>query len=304
MEKLIIDTDFETDCDDAGALAILHGLADRGLVEPLGIVASVNSCWPAAGVRALNLAFGRPELPVGCNFDCLDTFAYRLHRENHIPQLYHWKLVQRRPEASPGRFRPEEAVALYRRLLETAPDHSVTICAIGLLTLLAELLRQPGGRELVARKVKLLVSMANGVRPEGRPGFNWEMAPEAAAFVTAEWPTPILVSPIGGDVLTGAELARRVAADNLELLAYRKFGGGTPGFRRSSWDQLAVLAAADVLERCGFAARSEPGRIVFDPAGCSHRWTEPHGAPHWCLSLTRSPDESAAFVESFMAEVW
>lgn len=48
MEKLIIDTDFETDCDDAGALAILHGLADRGLVEPLGIVASVNSCWPAA----------------------------------------------------------------------------------------------------------------------------------------------------------------------------------------------------------------------------------------------------------------
>ena len=67
---------------------------------------------------------------------------------------------------------------------------------------------------------------------------------------------------------------------------------------------LAVLAAADVLERSGFAARSEPGRIVFDPAGCSHRWTEPHGAPHWCLSLTRSPDESAAFVESFMAEVW
>ena len=111
MEKLIIDTDFETDCDDAGALAILHGLADRGLIEPLGIVASVNSCWPAAGVRALNLAFGRPELPVGCNFDCPDTFAYRLHRENHIPQLYHWKLVQRRPEASPGRFRPEEAVA-------------------------------------------------------------------------------------------------------------------------------------------------------------------------------------------------
>ena len=49
MEKLIIDTDFETDCDDAGALAILHGLADRGLIEPLGIVASVNSGWPAAG---------------------------------------------------------------------------------------------------------------------------------------------------------------------------------------------------------------------------------------------------------------
>ena len=304
METIILDTDFETDCDDAGALCVLHALARRGNAAIAGVIASVHSPWPAAGVRALNLRLGRPDIPVGCNFDYPDSGRYRQHRERMPDRLYHRAMAEAVPEALPDRFRPEEGVALYRRLLEQAEDGSVTICAIGLLTLLAELLRQPGGRELVARKVKLLVSMANGVRPEGRPGFNWEMAPEAAAFVTAEWPTPILVSPIGGDVLTGAELARRVAADNLELLAYRKFGGGTPGFRRSSWDQLAVLAAADVLERCGFAARSEPGRSVFDPAGCSHRWTEPHGAPHWCLSLTRSPDESAAFVESFMAEVW
>jgi len=33
--KVIFDTDMDTDCDDAGALAILHALADNGEVEIL-----------------------------------------------------------------------------------------------------------------------------------------------------------------------------------------------------------------------------------------------------------------------------
>ena len=31
--KLILDTDMSGDCDDAGALALLHALADRGRVR-------------------------------------------------------------------------------------------------------------------------------------------------------------------------------------------------------------------------------------------------------------------------------
>ena len=56
MEKIILDTDFETDCDDVGALCTLHALEKQGDVEILGVIASVCSPWPAAGVRALNLA--------------------------------------------------------------------------------------------------------------------------------------------------------------------------------------------------------------------------------------------------------
>ncbi|HCH85950.1 MAG TPA: nucleoside hydrolase, partial [Lentisphaeria bacterium] len=55
METIILDTDFETDCDDAGALCVLHALARRGNAAIAGVIASVHSPWPAAGVRALNL---------------------------------------------------------------------------------------------------------------------------------------------------------------------------------------------------------------------------------------------------------
>ena len=146
METIILDTDFETDCDDAGALCVLHALARRGNAAIAGIIASVHSPWPAAGVRALNLRLGRPDIPVGCNFDYPDSGRYRQHRERMPGRLYHRAMAEAVPEALPDRFRPEEGVALYRRLLEQAEDGSVTICAIGLLTLLAELLRQPGGR--------------------------------------------------------------------------------------------------------------------------------------------------------------
>lgn len=298
MEKLIIDTDFETDCDDAGALAILHGLADRGLVEPLGIVASVNSCWPAAGVRALNLAFGRPELPVGCNFDCPDTFAYRLHRENHIPQLYHWKLVQRRSEASPGRFRPEEAVALYRRLLENAPDHSVTICAIGLLSSLAALL-ESGASELIRRKVKLLVTMAEATPPESSGGFNWEMNRRAAGRVLNHWPGEIAVSPMGRKILTGAFPCADNERGDFLRTAYSKMGGGDPKFLRPSWDHIAVLFAAGALGE--LAGVSRAGTLRYDSVAGLARWREEAGGNVRFLEQRANDDRFARFIQEWMA---
>jgi hypothetical protein len=41
--KVIFDTDTETDCDDAGAMAVLHSLADRGECEILATV--IGDSW-------------------------------------------------------------------------------------------------------------------------------------------------------------------------------------------------------------------------------------------------------------------
>ena len=43
--------------------------------------------------------------------------------------------------------------------------------------------------------------------------------------------TSDLLSAPGEELLTGAELARQLPADNLELLAYRRFSADEPGFR-------------------------------------------------------------------------
>src|SRR5687768_16854650 len=45
--KVIFDTDMDSDCDDLGALAVLHALADRGEVEILATVTSSQNPWSA-----------------------------------------------------------------------------------------------------------------------------------------------------------------------------------------------------------------------------------------------------------------
>jgi hypothetical protein len=50
---LIFDTDMDTDCDDASALAMLHALADAGEVEILATVVSSKYAWSVPCVAAI-----------------------------------------------------------------------------------------------------------------------------------------------------------------------------------------------------------------------------------------------------------
>src|SRR5687768_10367927 len=63
--RIIFDTDMDSDCDDAGALAVLHALADRGEAEILATVASSKNPWSAPCVDAINTYYGRGDLPIG-----------------------------------------------------------------------------------------------------------------------------------------------------------------------------------------------------------------------------------------------
>ena len=50
--KILFETDMANDCDDAGALAVLNALADRGEAEILAVVAPIGlvvSCCSASG---------------------------------------------------------------------------------------------------------------------------------------------------------------------------------------------------------------------------------------------------------------
>jgi hypothetical protein len=85
--------------------------------------------------------------------------------------------------------------------------------------------------------------MAKADRPTGKDGFNWSMDLISAATVIAEWPTDLVVSSIGSDVLTGARLMAALPSDHPVHIAYRTFLG-SPDANRPSWDQLAALYAA------------------------------------------------------------
>src|SRR5688572_15365153 len=65
--RVILDTDLGIDVDDAGALAVLHALADKGEVRILATVANVNDPYAPGALDAINTYYGRPNIPVGRN---------------------------------------------------------------------------------------------------------------------------------------------------------------------------------------------------------------------------------------------
>ena len=62
---VILDTDIGPDCDDVAAVALLHGLVNRGEARLLAMMCCISSDWGAPCLDALNTYYGRPEIPVG-----------------------------------------------------------------------------------------------------------------------------------------------------------------------------------------------------------------------------------------------
>ena len=170
--RLILDTDLGPDYDDVGAMALMHALADSGQVEILAIVSSNADERVVPCMEVINGYFNRPEIPVGATKSPTAANLTTWHKEKWTDALpAHYPHPTIKTSDAP------DAVAIYRQLLAQQPDSSVVICTVGFFTNLKELLHSPAdayspltGKELVARKVKRLVSMA-GAFPEGKE-FN------------------------------------------------------------------------------------------------------------------------------------
>ena len=246
---IIFDTDMGPDYDDAGAIAILHALADSGECRILATVGSNRSPWIAEVLSVMNTYFGRQEIPVGI-----------VHEPaQHIAAYQKWDslVVERYPHRVTGNAAAYDAVPLYRRLLSAQPDKSVTIVTVGFFTNLANLLAsQPDsissldGKEMIRRKVKLLVSMAG--RFDDQMGtfkeFNVVRDAPASVKVFDEWTSPILFSgfEIGARLHTGLPLVadRSVVHSPVkDIFAISIPMDPNDRNGRMSWDETAVLVA-------------------------------------------------------------
>lgn len=272
---VIFDTDIAPDFDDVGAMALLHAFADKGEAKILATISCNAFETTAPTLSVLNTYFKRPDLPIGIvqgnfpNDRCKEKWA------EFINTKY--------PHALKTNAEAEDAVKLYRKLLMSQPDNSVTIITVGFFSNLANLLNSPAdtysslnGKELVKKKVKQLVSMAASLGKDGKGGheFNVQFDTKASQKVFAEWPTPMIISgfDIGVEVLTGAPLIADASITNSPVKdAYDvalKANGQTDG--RCSWDQTAVYVAVRGIEpyftirKIGFTIDDEGKSIPSD----------------------------------------
>ena len=249
--KIILDTDMASDCDDLGAVAVLHALANQGKAEILGMVCNVSDTNSPYCLRAVNTFYGRPDIPIGyLNSDSVNPtmgFPYNNKYTDYIATNY--------PHIPLNAVR--DALDVYTNLLST--NTGVTIVSIGSMTNLDRLLQS--APDLVRNKVTKLVVMG-GLYPlnlQQAFDYNFSLAPFAAVDVAANWPTPIVFTGLGGNVITGTGLFddTRVATNNPIRWGYdlgtrdARFDNVLRGqwpwvsYCRPSWDQIAVLYAVE-----------------------------------------------------------
>lgn len=295
--KIIFDTDISGDWDDVGATATLHGLADRGEAEILGMCVSAGGYaakWSPLCLAAINTYYKRPGIPIGVVKNIGST---------------HSVYIKEIAENFPHDLKTEDvwdATELYRKILSEQTDTSVVIVTVGYLTNIKDLLQSKpdkysdlDGIALVNKKVKRWVCMG-GKFPKGAESNLWS-EPEATKYAIENWPRPILFSgiQIGNEITSGMSFVRN-SAENPVRRAY-EICTGYVGGSHSSWDQTAVLAAVrnpslywDVVTE-GYMA-------ITDDKG-SNEWIPSPDKAHSYLKKKGKEDEIEQIINNLMADV-
>jgi hypothetical protein len=265
--RVIIDTDLSKWWDDVTALGLANVLDQQGKVRVLGIVSDVPNRVAVAAIDAVDTAYGNGKIPVGAvTRSDVDTFEHG----------YTDELARRLPHSVADSTTVPNAVALYRRLLASQRDKSVTIVSLGGYTNLAGLLESRRGRDspldgraLVTKKVKRLVIM-DGFFPSGGPAFTNQQIDLAAANAVvggSGWPTPVawVDGTVGVATRVGATLCTTAPADHPMRIAYEAlFGCGPP--TDGDWDAPALLYALGD-HPATFSELGQGGAAVINPQG-------------------------------------
>ncbi len=279
--------------DDAGTLAILHVLADRGEAKILATISANQNRWAAPAIDVINTYYGRGDIPIGSSkTGPNDEYWYR----DFVPKFPH--------DLTNGDDAPD-AISLYRKILAEQPDHNVTIVVVGWLTNMAGLLNSSpddysplSGQQLIAAKVKQLVIMG-GTWPniKNEEDYNFHMDSLAAHKVVRDWPGKIMFTGLGKNVMTGAQLMAHRTNDHPVRAFYSKFLEANKVSSRPSWDQIAVLYAVRDLSHYFTAVKD--GQCVSQKDG-SNKWVPGSAKNHGYLVYKMPEEELATVIEDLM----
>lgn len=312
--KIIFDTDMTTDCDDAGALAMLHALERKGEAEILATVVNNKGRYSSGATKAINAFYGRADIPVGAyqgnavGRDAADFFSdIARDTENY-------------GHSATSRYQLPDAVDVYRKVLAEAGKGDVVIVSVGHLNNLFHLLQSQSdqysslnGVELVERSVDHLVVMGGHFLPENEASerypygcehnFRARGSSQFTGKTIDQWPTRILFSgyEIGENIRTGPRLIE-LEENHPVRRAYARHPSEPLINGRMSWDQTAVLAAARAPEM--YWDISEPGRAVVDEEGCNSWINDPNGQHVYLIEREEpGPSRIEKIIEELMVSM-
>lgn len=283
--NVILETDMGNDVDDALALGLAYNYIDSGKMNLLAVTINKEGRAPGEFVDIMNTFYGHPEIPIGviregasyCEDDAVNyaKAVVELKAEDGTPAF--------RRSISDYDSLPDAHV-LYRKILAEQDDKSVVVVSIGFSTNLIKLLETEGdeysplsGRELVAKKVKLLVAMAGDFEDPNFHEYNVMKDVPAAKTVIETWPSPLVVTPFELGIKT-CYPAESIVNDfdwaplNPIVEAYKSY---LPmPYNRPMWDPTALVYAVEgedwfTMSENGHIAVTDEGATLFtpDPSG-------------------------------------
>ena len=280
--KLIFDTDMGNDVDDVMALCMIHALQTRGAVELLAVTITKDHPQAAAFVDAVNTFYGRPAVPIGV---VKGGSAPEPGKFNLLADAKNADGSLRYPHDLMSGNDAPEAVGLIRALLAAEPDNSVTLVQVGFFTNFRRLLESPPddrsplhGRELIAKKVKVLSVMAGAFQT-----VNWDtrhleynvvLDIPAAQALAKSWPSPVVWS--GFEIGVAAAFPHQVIERGFGYVPHHPLKEAyvlyePPPHDRPTWDPTALLYAAS--PDCGYFELSPPGTVTVEANGAT--WFRP-----------------------------
>ncbi|MGN0191378.1 MAG: hypothetical protein ACI39U_06950 [Candidatus Cryptobacteroides sp.] len=272
VPAIILDTDIGSSYDDLVALAMLHVFQDRGLCRLAGVVVDRMGEDCASVADIMDSWYGRPDLPLGLVRDGIPDPVVWIDYRNMADYadtdgnlIFHGS----------GRSMSElpDGYRLYRRLLSEAPDCSVSICSIGFMTALSQLLESGpdefsdmSGVELVRKKVKCLYMMGGVFDGSLEPDYNFSQGLSFASTFFRLWPSDVDVVMSPSEVGNGIDYTPDQVLEDLpeghpvcEML--RRC---TPDEGQRMWDPMTVI---DAVEGDGLFRLSARGEVTMGEDG-------------------------------------
>ena len=263
---------------------MLHAFADKNECKILATVGSNKHKRMAALLSLFNTYFNRRGIPVGV----VRGNAVNLQANQKWDSI----IVEKYPHSIKENDDAEDAVTLYRRILAKQPDRSVTIVTVGFLTNMANLLESKpdkysplNGWALIAKKVKLLVSMAGRFDNEMGTFKEFNVVQDAVASKTVfdNWNTPIIFTgfEIGIKLFSGIPLIKSPIVNSpvKEVFKISIPQDASDKNGRMSWDQTAVLIAVRGYEKYYYGIKGrvdgkDDGSNGWNPKGKGHLYVK------------------------------
>jgi hypothetical protein len=282
---VILDTDAGEDIDDMGDLAVLHTLADQGELNILAICYSTASDYGAPMIEAVNRFYGRPNIPIGTSktavYEGTDTYG---------------SLAAGFYNMLGSGTNAMDAVSVYRKILASRPQNSVTIVTVGQLRNISDLWNSPAdnyskmtGSVLMTNKVKRLI-VVGGVFPTGH-NYNFFTDPASAAVLnsmTANIPVSFMGIEQGDAIQIGGNI-RNKSTNDIVRTCYDAYFTAFSATSRPAWGGLGLLfAARGYTNRGTVLFTSTKGFVTVNASTGDNTWVNNASANQEYLSKAQA----------------